>query len=74
MNTGEVVAGDHGDTLVTGDAVNVAARLEQAAEPGTVLIGQETLRLVRDAVVAEPVRRSRSRASRSRSPRSGWSR
>ena len=55
VNTGEVVAGDHGDTLVTGDAVNVAARLEQAAEPGTVLIGEETLRLVRDAVVAEPV-------------------
>ena len=55
VNTGEVVAGDHGDTLITGDAVNVAARLEQAAEPGTVLIGEETLRLVRDAVVAEPV-------------------
>ena len=55
VNTGEVVAGDQGDTLVTGDAVNVAARLEQAAEPGTVLIGEETLRLVRDAVVAEPV-------------------
>ena len=55
VNTGEVVAGDHGDTLITGDAVNVAARLEQAAEPGTVLIGEETLRLVRDAVVVEPV-------------------
>jgi len=55
VNTGEVVAGDQSDTLVTGDAVNVAARLEQAAEPGTVLIGEETLRLVRDAVVAEPV-------------------
>ena len=55
VNTGEVVAGDQGDTLVTGDAVNVAARLEQAADPGTVLIGEETLRLVRDAVVAEPV-------------------
>jgi class 3 adenylate cyclase/tetratricopeptide (TPR) repeat protein len=55
VNTGEVVAGDDADTLVTGDAVNVAARLEQAAEPGTVLIGEETLRLVRDAVVAEPV-------------------
>ena len=55
VNTGEVVAGDHGDTLVTGDAVNVAARLEQAAEPGTVLMGEKTLRLVRDAVVVEPV-------------------
>ena len=54
-NTGEVVAGDQPDTLVTGDAVNVAARLEQAADPGTVLIGEETLRLVRDAVVTEPM-------------------
>jgi class 3 adenylate cyclase/tetratricopeptide (TPR) repeat protein len=49
VNTGEVVTGE-GDTLVTGDAVNVAARLEQAAEPGEVLIGSETRRLVRDAV------------------------
>jgi tetratricopeptide (TPR) repeat protein len=53
VNTGEVVAGE-GDTLVTGDAVNVAARLEQAAEPGEVLIGADTHRLVRDAVTAEP--------------------
>jgi tetratricopeptide (TPR) repeat protein len=49
VNTGEVVTGE-GDTLVTGDAVNVAARLEQAAGPGEVLIGGETRRLVRDAV------------------------
>ena len=55
VNTGEVVAGDQGDSLITGDAVNVAARLEQAAEPGTVLIGEKTFRLVRDAVVVEPV-------------------
>jgi class 3 adenylate cyclase/tetratricopeptide (TPR) repeat protein len=53
VNTGEVVAGE-GGTLVTGDAVNVAARLEQAAEPGEVLLGPETLQLVRDAVRAEP--------------------
>ncbi len=53
VNTGEVVAGE-GDTLVTGDAVNVAARLEQAAEAGEVLVGTETHRLVRDAVIAEP--------------------
>ena len=55
VNTGEVVAGDRSDSLVTGDAVNVAARLEQAAEPGTVLIGEETFRLVRDAVAVEPI-------------------
>ena len=55
VNTGDVVAGDpSGETLVTGDAVNVAARLEQAAAPGEVLIGPKTLRLVRDAVVADP--------------------
>jgi class 3 adenylate cyclase/tetratricopeptide (TPR) repeat protein len=55
VNTGEVVAGSSGQTLVTGDAVNVAARLEQSAAPGEVLIGEPTHRLVRDAVVAEPV-------------------
>ena len=54
VNTGEVVAGE-GDTLVTGDAVNVAARLEQLAETGEVLIGGETRQLVRGAVQAEPV-------------------
>jgi class 3 adenylate cyclase/tetratricopeptide (TPR) repeat protein len=57
VNTGEVVTGDPsaGQTLVTGDTVNTAARLEQAAQPGEILIGQTTYRLVRDAVVAEPV-------------------
>jgi predicted ATPase/class 3 adenylate cyclase len=55
VNTGEVVAGDpSGQSLVTGDAVNTAARLEQAAAPGEVLIGAETYRLTRDAVRAEP--------------------
>jgi class 3 adenylate cyclase/tetratricopeptide (TPR) repeat protein len=54
VNTGEVVAGE-GGTLVTGDAVNVTARLEQAAGPGEVLLGDETVRLVRDAVVTERV-------------------
>ncbi len=55
VNTGEVVVGGEGDTLVTGDAVNVAARLEQAAGAGEALIGAETRLLVRDAVRVEAV-------------------
>lgn len=55
INTGEVVVGGHGETLVTGDAVNVAARLEQAAGSGEILVGSETRLLVRDAVRAEAV-------------------
>ena len=55
VNTGEVVAGDSelGQMLVTGDAVNVAARLQQSAQPGEVLIGEPTFRLVQAAIVAE---------------------
>jgi class 3 adenylate cyclase/tetratricopeptide (TPR) repeat protein len=52
--TGEVVTGT-AERLATGDAVNVAARLEQAARPGDVLIGQSTLGLVRDAADVEPI-------------------
>ncbi|HSC48904.1 MAG TPA: AAA family ATPase, partial [Gaiellaceae bacterium] len=52
LNTGEVVVGT-GDRLATGDAVNVAARLEQAAGAGEVLLGDETAHLVRDAVETE---------------------
>src|SRR5919204_1857193 len=52
VNTGEVVTGTE-ERLATGDAVNVAARLEQAAQPGEVLLGEETYRLVRDAVAVE---------------------
>jgi class 3 adenylate cyclase len=57
VNTGEVVAGQAtaGHTLVTGDAVNIAARLEQAADPGQVLLGGTTHRLVRSQVEAEPM-------------------
>ncbi len=55
VNTGEVVVGGEGETLVTGDAVNVAARLEQAARPGEALIGAETRLLVRDAIRVEAV-------------------
>jgi class 3 adenylate cyclase/tetratricopeptide (TPR) repeat protein len=52
--TGEVVTGTQ-ERLATGDAVNVAARLEQAAQPGEVLVGQPTLALVRDSADVEPV-------------------
>src|SRR5215471_12891812 len=57
VNTGEVVAGDPAtqQRLATGDTVNVAARLEQAAPAGEVLIGETTFRLVKDAVTVEPV-------------------
>ena len=54
VNTGEVVTGTE-ERIATGDAVNVAARLEQAAQPGEILIGAETRLLVRDAVVVEGV-------------------
>ncbi len=47
--TGEVVTGTE-ERLATGDAVNVAARLEQAAEPGELLIGAETRALLRTAI------------------------
>ena len=52
VNTGEVVTGT-AERLATGDAVNVAARLEQAASPGEILIGEATLGLIRDAVEVE---------------------
>jgi class 3 adenylate cyclase/tetratricopeptide (TPR) repeat protein len=57
INTGEVIAGEAvaGQPMVTGDAVNVAARLEQAASPGEILIGEATWRLVRNAAHAEAV-------------------
>jgi class 3 adenylate cyclase len=57
VNTGRVLAGgEHeGQSFVAGDAVNVAARLERAAQPGEVLLGEATHRLVADAVQVEPV-------------------
>jgi len=56
VNTGEVVAGDGtgGQNLVTGDAVNVAKRLEESARTGEILVGEPTRRLVENAVVLEP--------------------
>jgi class 3 adenylate cyclase len=55
VNTGPVVVGATGAALVVGDAVNVAARLEQAAPLGEILLGDDTWRLVRDAVEVDPV-------------------
>jgi class 3 adenylate cyclase/tetratricopeptide (TPR) repeat protein len=56
VNTGEVVAGDGtgGQMLVTGDPVNVAKRLEEAARTGEILVGQATRRLVENAALLEP--------------------
>jgi class 3 adenylate cyclase/tetratricopeptide (TPR) repeat protein len=54
VNTGPVVTGTE-ERLATGDAVNLAARLEQAAGPGEIVLGPQTWRLVRDAVLAEPL-------------------
>ncbi len=58
INTGEVVANDDptaDQKLATGDAVNVAARLEQAAPVDQIYLGETTWRLVRDAVEVEAV-------------------
>jgi class 3 adenylate cyclase/tetratricopeptide (TPR) repeat protein len=57
INTGEVVAGDptEGHAFATGEAVALAQRLEAAASPGEILLGEKTYRLVRDAVLVEPL-------------------
>jgi class 3 adenylate cyclase len=66
INTGEVVAGDPGagQSFVTGDTVNLAKRLEQAAAPGTILIGTATYPLVKDAVKVGPRERFGAKGKR----------
>ena len=51
VNTGDVVVGEPrvGSSFVTGDAVNVAARLEQAAQAGEILVGERTAAAARSA-------------------------
>ena len=67
VSTGEVVTGT-AERLATGDAVNVAARLEQSADSGEILLGEETHTLVAhavDAIELEPLQlRGKSQASR----------
>jgi class 3 adenylate cyclase/tetratricopeptide (TPR) repeat protein len=54
VTTGEVVTGTE-ERLATGDAVNLAARLQQNAQPGEILIARETHALARDAAEVEAV-------------------
>src|SRR5580765_6318745 len=55
IESGEVVADDSDSTFATGEAVNVAARLEQSAEPGQVLLGPGAHRLTLGRVEVEDV-------------------
>jgi class 3 adenylate cyclase len=85
VNTGEVLAVTQprpGEALATGDAVNAAARLEQAARPGQVLVAERTARAARGFRFGPPETldlrgkgepRARSSYWRSsRSPRARW--
>jgi tetratricopeptide (TPR) repeat protein len=53
VEAGEVVYEDTGSTLATGEAVNLAARLQQLAEPGEILVGEGVQRLVASVVELE---------------------
>jgi len=55
IESGEVVADDSDSTFATGEAVNVAARLQQAADPGQVLLGPGAHRLTLGRVEVEDV-------------------
>ncbi|MEX2293978.1 MAG: adenylate/guanylate cyclase domain-containing protein [Acidimicrobiales bacterium] len=57
INSGTVVAGDamQDEALVLGDAVNVAARIEQHAAAGDVLLSESTFRLVSHSITVEAV-------------------
>jgi class 3 adenylate cyclase len=57
VNTGPAaIAEPLGDvSLLAGDVANVGARLEQSAAPGTILVGEETYRLIRNDADCEQV-------------------
>ena len=64
VNTGEVVATSNPeslDFLITGDAVNVAARLQQGARPGEILVNERTHFAARAAFLFEEARDLRAR-------------
>jgi len=54
MGVGQVGAGDP-QTVALGDATNVAARLQAAAQPGTIVVGEETARRLAGQFVVEPL-------------------
>src|SRR5437764_5260972 len=54
LEAGEVVVDEADSTFATGEAVNVAARLQQAARPGEILMGESARRLTQDSVETEP--------------------
>jgi class 3 adenylate cyclase/tetratricopeptide (TPR) repeat protein len=74
VNTGEVVAGREaaarGELMVSGDAVNVAARLQQHAAPGEVLVGQRTQAATTRTI--EYRRRADIEAKGKREPLGAW--
>jgi len=55
VEAGEVVADDGDSTFATGEAVNIAARLQQSATPGQILIGPGAYRLTTGSVETEDV-------------------
>src|SRR4051812_17927013 len=55
IESGEVVAEDNESTFATGEAVNLAARLQQHAAINEVLVGPGAARLLRDRVELEPL-------------------
>src|SRR5438105_11284275 len=55
VEAGEVVADDSDSTFATGEAVNIAARLQQSATPGQILIGPGAYRLTAGSLETEDV-------------------